>query len=91
MIILVIPILGLLKNYVKYKKISFFLFLRTPFICYTIKYLYFIVKQHNLSNYKIIFLERCLMFLYKILYSLVTDSYQKKKEKYEIKYKLKYN
>ena len=90
MLILVIPILGLLKNYVKYKKISFFLFLRTPIICYTIKYIYFIVKQKNLSDLQLIFLERCFMFLYKIIYSLITNSYIKKKEKYKIKYNLEY-
>lgn len=90
MIIFIIPILGLLKNYVKYKKISLFLFFRTPIICYTIKYFYFIVKQKTISNYFIIFLERCLLFYYKILYSLITNSYMKKKEKYKIKYNLKY-
>ena len=74
----------------KYKNISLILFLRTPIICYIIKYIYFILKQNHLSVPVIIVLERCSMFLYKILYSLLTNSYKKKKEKYKIKYKFKY-
>ena len=44
--LLIIPVLGALKNYVKYKRVSVLLFVRTPFI-YT-----FIYSYLRLLNYK---------------------------------------
>ena len=90
MLLFVIPILGLIKNYVKYKRISFILFMRTPVICYTIKYFYFIVKHTKMNNFQVIYLERCIMFLYKIFFSILTNNYHTKKKKYKIKYNMIY-
>ena len=88
--LLIIPILGALKNYVKYKRISLLLFLRTPFI-YTFIYTY--LKLFNYKNKVIMTIinERIFMFIYKITYSLLTDKYHKKKLKYIKKYSLLYN
>tara|TARA_Y100000022_G_C13158459_1_gene332841 strand:+ start:128 stop:433 length:306 start_codon:yes stop_codon:yes gene_type:complete len=88
--LVVIPILGCLKNYVKYKKISLLLFLRTPFIYV---FLYSFMKYFKYKNIvsKVIINERIIMFVYKIFISLLTDSYHKKKLKYKKKYNLPYN
>lgn len=88
--IYLIPILGLLKNYVKYKKISINLFFRTPIICYLIKYVYYFFLKKNLHINQIIIYERYLMFFYKILYSIINNNYKKKKEKYIKKYNIIY-
>lgn len=79
----IIPILGLLKNFVKYKKINFFLFLRTPII----NYLFYFFDKNIL--YSILF-ERYFMFIYKILFNLFNNTYHKKKNKYIQKYNIKY-
>ena len=74
---LITAILGFIKNYVKYKKISFCLFIRTPLICLC---LYLIIKDkiYNpiLSS---IILERWFMLLYKSIKSFIDDDYHKKK------------
>ena len=86
----IIPVLGCLKNYVKYKRISFLLFLRTPFIYI---FLYSFMKYFKYKNIvsKVIINERIIMFLYKILISFLTDSYHKNKLKYKKKYNLNYS
>jgi predicted neutral ceramidase superfamily lipid hydrolase len=87
---MIIPVLGALKNYVKYKRISLLLFLRTPVI-YTIIYTYLrILNYKNKISLTIIY-ERIFMFIYKIIYSLLTDSYHKNKLKYIKKYNILYN
>tara|TARA_B100001057_G_C22494981_1_gene811723 strand:- start:84 stop:392 length:309 start_codon:yes stop_codon:yes gene_type:complete len=88
--LLIIPILGAAKNYVKYKRVSFLLFLRTPII-YSIFYTFlWIYKYENKISLTIIN-ERIFMFLYKIIYSLLTDTYHKNKLKYIKKYNILYN
>lgn len=88
--LMIIPVLGALKNYVKYKRVSLLLFLRTPVI-YTIIYTYlWTFKIKNKISLTIIY-ERIFMFIYKILYSLLTDSYHKNKLKYIKKYNILYN
>ncbi len=88
--LLIIPSLGALKNYVKYKKLSVLLFLRTPVI-YSFIYTY--LKLLNYKNKVILTIvnERIFMFFYKIIYSLLTDSYHKNKLKYIKKYNILYN
>ena len=87
---MIIPVLGALKNYVKYKRLSLLLFLRTPVI-YTIIYTYLrILNYKNKISLTIIY-ERIFMFIYKIIYSLLTDSYHKNKLKYIKKYNILYN
>jgi hypothetical protein len=88
--LLIIPVLGALKNYVKYKRLSVLLFLRTPVI-YSFIYTY--LKLLNYKNKVILTIvnERIFMFFYKIIYSLLTDSYHKNKLKYIKKYNILYN
>ena len=88
--LLIIPSLGALKNYVKYKRLSILLFLRTPII-YAFIYTY--LKLLNYKNKVILTIvnERIFMFFYKIIYSLLTDSYHKNKLKYIKKYNILYN
>ena len=88
-----IPILGAIKNAVKYKQISPMLFMRTPII-YFIIYSYLYLNHYNSKSCKIcltIINERIFMFIYKIVYSLLTDSYHKNKLKYIKKYNILYN
>ena len=87
--LMIIPVLGALKNYVKYKRVSALLFLRTPVI-YSIIYTYlWTLKFKNKVSLTIIY-ERIFMFIYKIIYSLLTDSYHKNKLKYIKKYNILY-
>ena len=88
--LLIIPVLGAAKNYVKYKRLSFLLFLRTPII-YSFIYAY--IRLLNYKNKVILTIinERIFMFIYKIIYSLLTDSYHKNKLKYIKKYNILYN
>ena len=88
--LLIIPVLGALKNYVKYKRVSFLLFMRTPII-YSIFYSYLSLFKYNNKVSLTIINERVFMFLYKIIYSLLTDSYHKNKLKYIKKYNILYN
>ena len=88
--LLIIPVLGAAKNYVKYKRLSFLLFLRTPVI-YSFIYTYLRLFNHQNRVVFTIINERILMFIYKIIYSLLTDSYHKNKLKYIRKYNILYN
>ncbi len=88
--LLIIPVLGALKNYVKYKRVSVLLFLRTPFI-YTFIYSYLRLLNYRNKVILTIVNERIFMFIYKIIYSLLTDSYHKNKLKYIKKYNILYN
>ena len=88
--LLIIPVLGAAKNYVKYKRLSFLLFLRTPVI-YSFIYAYLRLLNHNNKVILTIVNERIFMFIYKIVYSLLTDSYHKNKLKYIRKYNILYN
>ena len=78
------PILGALKNIVKYKKFNFLLFIRSPMLTYLI---YLICKYNILLSF---ILERWFMFIYKIFRAYVTDNYNTKKEKYKLKYNITY-
>ena len=86
----IIPVLGCLKNFVKYKQISLLLFLRTPFI-YLILYTYYNYFKYKNKISLTIINERIFMFLYKIIRSLLIDNYHLKKKKYIKKYDIIYN
>ncbi len=86
MIFLITPILGSLRNHVKYKNFKPLLFIRTPIIYF----LLFLILQTN-NIWKIIVLERWLMFLLKTCISLYRNDYYRKKNKYIQKYKMKYD
>ena len=79
------PLLGSLKNFVKYKKFNLFLFLRSPVLCLILK---IIIQTNNI--WMIMILERWIMFVFKIIRSWIRNDYLKKKEKYIEKYNLIY-
>lgn len=82
---LITPLLGTLRNYVKYKQLSIYMFLRTPISYIFIRYI------TNTSNiWKILIYERWYFFIYKTLLSIYNDDYNSKKEKYIKKYNLNY-
>ena len=85
---LITPLLGLIRNYVKYKKLKILLFIRTPFT-YFILSLFFYKDQSHV--WKIIVLERWFFFVYKSLLSLYNNDYITKKNKYIEKYGLVYD
>ena len=84
-----IPVLGAIKNYVKYKKVCPLLFIRTP-ILYILFYFYFTLFNFTNRISLTIIYERVFMFIYKIILSLINDDYNKKKRKYIKKYGLDY-
>ena len=84
---LITPNLGLLRNYIKYKKLSITTYLRTPVVYLLIHFWLFYVGHRNVI-YKTIIFERWYWFLYKSLKSYIKDDYNVNKEKYKIKYKL---
>ncbi len=78
------PFLGLIKNYIKYKRLNFFIFCRTPLI-------YFFLHKFFNNIFQIIIIERWLLFIYKIIRSYIRDDYIRNKYKYQLKYGLIYN
>ena len=83
---LLTPLFGSLKNYVKYKQFNLLNFLRTPFI-YFILQIVFQIEDY----WSILIFERWFFFLFKIIRSIWRNDYIQKREKYKIKYNLKYN
>ena len=84
-IYLITPLLGFIKNYVKYKQINLLIFLRTPLI-YSL--LFICLQTQNI--WKIITVERWLFFIFKIIRSTIRRDYIVNKEKYKLKYGLIY-
>ena len=84
------PILGALKNYVKYKQFKIEIFIRTPITYFLIHKILQLIKYENIILYTLI-LERWYFLFYKTLLSYINDDYNVKKQKYIIKYNLKYN
>ena len=82
---LVTPSLGTFRNYIKYKQINPLLFIRTPI---TYLFINLIFQHHNV--WKTLIYERWFFFIYKSLLSIYKDDYHIKKNKYKIKYGLKY-
>ena len=82
---LITPLLGTLRNYVKYKQIKLLLFIRTPITYFLIN----LIFQCN-SIWKTLIYERWYFFIYKTFLSLYNDDYNNKKVKYIKKYGLKY-
>ena len=89
--IFITPILGLFRNYSKYKKTDIKLFLRTPIIfCFI--YIFFLLQGFREEKFFYLSLisERWILLLYKGIYSYFNNDYIKNKEKYMKKYKMKY-
>jgi hypothetical protein len=86
MILLITPLLGSLRNFVKYKNFKPLIFIRTPVLYF---FLFLIFQTNNI--WKIIVLERWFMFVFKTLKSVFRRDYIIKKEKYIMKYNMKYD
>ena len=87
---LITAILGAIRNYIKLKQFSILNFIRTPivvFFIYTLLYLSEII----VSPYAICIMERWLFLVAKGILSYFRNDYYTKKDKYEQKYKIKYN
>lgn len=82
---LITPLLGTLRNYIKYKRIKLLMFLRTPITYFMINLIF-----QNQNIWKTLMFERWFFFIYKSLLSLYNDDYNVKKQKYIKKYGLKY-
>jgi len=85
LIYLVTPLLGSLKNYVKYKRFNFIVFIRTFYIYLT---LHLLIQTNN--KWMILILERWFFFFFKIIRSILRNDYESKKQKYIKKYNLTY-
>lgn len=85
MLWLVTPLLGSIKNYVKYKQFKILIFLRTPLLYI---FIFLLIQETNI--WKLLILERWFLLLYKSILSLYRNDYINKKEKYIQKYGLKY-
>lgn len=82
---LITPLLGTMRNYIKYKRIKLLMFLRTPVTYFMINLIF-----QNQNIWKTLMFERWFFFIYKSLLSLYNDDYNVKKQKYIKKYGLKY-
>jgi len=85
LIYLVTPLLGSFKNYVKYKRFNFYVFIRTFYIYLT---LHLLIQTNN--KWMILILERWFFFIFKIIRSILRNDYESKKQKYIKKYNLTY-
>jgi len=83
------PLLGALRNYVKYKQFKTVIFIKTPITYFIIHKLLKMMKWNNIILYTLIF-ERWYFLLYKTFLSILNNDYNTKKEKYIKKYNLKY-
>ncbi len=85
----VTPTLGLLRNYVKYKQLCFFMYMRTPLV-YLMFHIILFINNQSAIVYKSLIFERWFWFLVKTYRSLRNDDYHKKRLKYSKKYNLSY-
>lgn len=83
------PSLGLIRNYIKYKRVTFSLYLRTYLVYFLINLLSKLLGYIP-NIYEVLIYERWFFFVCKSLISLYRNDYYKKREKYKIKYGLKY-
>ena len=79
---LITPLLGSLKNYVKYKQFNLLVFIRTFYIYALIQ---FIIKTNNI--YLILILERWFFFGFKVIRSLLRNDYMRNRNKYIAQYR----
>ena len=79
------PLLGSLKNYVKYKRFNILIFVRS-FYVYLILHLF--TQTNNI--WLILIFERWFFFIFKIIRSIYRNDYMRNKSKYETKYKIIY-
>ena len=82
------PLLGFIKNYVKYKQVKPVVFIRTPFVYI---FLHLILFSEKTDIFKIMIIERWFFFILKIIRSIIRNDYIRNKEKYKQKYNLSYH
>jgi len=83
------PVLGALRNYVKYKDFKYLIFIKTPISYFFIHKLLMLIKCNNIILYTLI-LERWFFLFYKTCISIKNDDYNIKRDKYIRKYNLIY-
>ena len=83
------PILGFLRNYIKYKQCNVRKFIRTPIVYAFFHHLFFLLGYDNIVWRTLIF-ERWYFFIDKSFMSWLNNDYMKNKEKYIKKYGLIY-
>lgn len=83
------PTLGLLRNYIKYKRCNFKTYIRTPLV-YLMFHIWFCLNGCNHTIWKTLIFERWFWFINKSFISYKNNDYMKNKEKYIEKYKLEY-
>ena len=83
---LITPLLGSLKNYVKYKRFNLLVFIRTFYIYALIQC---IIQTNNI--YLILILERWFFFGFKVIRSIMRNDYMVNRKKYIKKYNLIYD
>jgi len=86
----VTPLLGFMKNYVKYKRVNVALFARTPLLYVLIDSILRYYRMNNIIIWTLI-LERWFFFYYKIMCAYLYDYYRTRREKYIQKYGLIYS
>ena len=83
------PSLGLIRNYIKYKRCNFKTYIRTPLV-YIIFHFWFCLNGYKDIIYRTLIFERWFWFINKSIISYINNDYMKNKEKYIQKYKLQY-
>lgn len=86
---LVTPNLGFLRNYIKYKQFNLSVYLRSYVVYFYFHLLLLMMgcKQVILTT---LISERWFWFVYKMCKSYIKNDYERKKEKYKIKYNMTY-
>ena len=88
-LIFITSILGFIRDYSKYKLFSFNKFIRTPLIILIINFVLNILGYNESLLLSLIF-ERWFFLILKSIISYFNNDYLKKKNKYIMKYKIKY-
>jgi len=83
---IITPLLGSLKNYVKYKRFNKIIFIRSFYIYILLN----IIIRKNQNPWMILILERWFFFIFKIIRSLIRNDYKLNKIKYIKKYNIIY-
>ena len=84
------PILGFLRNYIKYKQCNINKFMRTPLVYILLHYILSVFNQQNVVL-KTLICERWYFFIEKSIISFRNNDYMKNKDKYIKKYDLDYS
>ena len=82
---LVTPTLGFIRNYIKYKQLSFCTYIRSPIVYFFLHIWFTLINSNHIIMSTLIY-ERWFWFVYKSLKSLWLDDRKRKKEKYSLKY-----